>query len=344
MEGRLMRRGYLINMTVLLLLIPLLLLAATYESISSAVVVNQAERGLMERQYFSTVTLRDDLQNAVDLSFKRAYIALTEYVINHSFVSNASEALEELMKYGTIGGNISPTMGGVTLESWYSNFVNYLSSMGMSIEPSTPEELFNSHMEMLIGPVDSFHVAVRVKLRNITITDSSGRVRYSGDFPANGYVYSIVSVEGFEDPFIVRMLNGLYTRIIEPCRIPYPGEEYGYYNVNKSEDINELVLNWCYVGLYDNASAGVYYPTVLERFEGTVNTNPNGHHSYYLHLAETFQNALGMKPTPVGLTTFIVPNRTIDKALLGAIQSIGGSIPDNYDSVDYYFLKCVVPP
>ncbi|WP_367884662.1 hypothetical protein [Thermococcus sp. JCM 11816] len=112
--GRLMRRGgYLINMTVLLLLIPLLLLAATYESISSAVVVNQAERGgLMERQYFSTVTLRDDLQNAVDLSFKRAYIALTEYVINHSFVSNASEALEELMKYGTIGGNISPTMGG----------------------------------------------------------------------------------------------------------------------------------------------------------------------------------------------------------------------------------------
>lgn len=37
--------------------------------------------------------------------------------------------------------------------------------MGMSIEPSTPEELFNSHMEMLIGPVDSFHVAVRVEVK-----------------------------------------------------------------------------------------------------------------------------------------------------------------------------------
>ncbi|AMQ18920.1 hypothetical protein [Thermococcus peptonophilus] len=335
-----MRRGYLINMTVLLLLIPLLLLAATYESISSAIVVNQAERSLMERQYFSMVTLQDDLQNAVDLSFKRAYISLTEYVINNTnttqrFVSNASESLEELMKYGTIGGTISPTMGDVTLESWYSNFVNHLSSMGMSIEPSTPEELFNSHMEMLIGPIDSFHVAVRVKLKNITITDSSGRIRYSGDFPADGYVYSIVSVEGFEDPFIVVELNGLYTRIIEPCSNPYPGEEFGYYNISNSTQIEELVLDWCYLGLNDTVD--VKYPTILERFEGNMRN-----HQYYLNVAAELRKELGITGLPLGLVTFLVPSPQSDPTLLGALVSLGAHAPSTYTSVDYYYLKCAI--
>lgn len=242
----------------------------------------------MERQYFSIVILRDDFQNVVDLSFKRVYIVFIEYVINYSFVLNVFEVLEEFMKYGIIGGNISFIMGGVILEFWYFNFVNYFFLMGMSIELFILEEFFNFYMEMFIGFVDLFYVVVRVKLRNIIIIDSLGRVWYLGDFFVNGYVYLIVSVEGFEDLFIVRMLNGLYIRIIELCRILYFGEEYGYYNVNKFEDINEFVLNWCYVGFYDNVFVGVYYLIVFERFEGIVNMNLNGYYSYYFYFVEIF--------------------------------------------------------
>jgi hypothetical protein len=97
-----MRRGYLLNATVLLLAIPLLLLAATYQQASSYIITAQSQRTLVERQYFSVNGIQDDLQNIVELSFKRAYLTLTEYVINNDFVDNASRELKSLMVEGTI--------------------------------------------------------------------------------------------------------------------------------------------------------------------------------------------------------------------------------------------------
>ncbi len=333
-----MRRGYLINVTALLLIIPLLLLAATYQQTSNYIINAQSQRTLLERQYFSVNDLQNDLQNMVGLSFKRAYLTLTDYVINTSFVDNASLSLENLMIYGTINGAQQRSMVNITLKSWFKNMVEYLNSIGLKIKPSDPDEFVTNHLEVTVAPLDSFHVAVRVKIINVTIVDSSGTVRYSGGIPSNGYIYSVVSVVGFEDPFVVRELNGLYTRIITPCKIPFPGEVYGYYDASNSKDVDDLVLNWCYVGLQDNSSSGMYYPTILERFEGNMN-----HHSYYVALAKQFQRDLGFAQSlPVGLETFIVPDSSIDPTLMGALTSIGANVPSSYTSVSYYFLKCVV--
>ncbi|AEH24751.1 hypothetical protein [Pyrococcus yayanosii] len=328
-----MKRGFLLNVTALLLLIPILLLVATYESVSSTIISGQITRTQAETMYFNVDTIQKDLQNVVDLSIKRAYLTLTEYVITHNvFVNNASRILEELIINGTINGRVQPTMKNMTLKKWFNNVITYLRDKGMSIEPSTPDEL-ESHLDILVGPLDSFHIAVRVKIKNITIRDNSGIVKYQGDI---GYVYSVVSVVGFEDPFIVKELNGLYTRVIMPCRIPFPGPLYGYYNPNSTDDIDELALEQCYVGLSDNKTAGVYYPSILERFEGDI-----GNHDYYLSVAVILQKDLGYtEQLPIGLVTFMVPST--DSTLIGAFTSLGISAPLNSTSVDYYYLKCAV--
>ncbi|NJE00512.1 hypothetical protein [Thermococcus sp. JdF3] len=335
-----MRRGYLLNATVLLLAIPLLLLAATYQQASSYIITAQSQRTLVERQYFSVNGIQDDLQNIVELSFKRAYLTLTEYVINNDFVDNASRELKNLMIDGTIEGSPQEGMVNITLKTWFSNTVDYLHSIGLEITPSSPDEFVANHIEVTVGPLDAFHVAVRVKVKNITITDSSGTVMYSGDLPQgkDQYIYSVVSIVGFEDPFIVRELNGLYTRVITPCRIPFPGETYGYYNATREEDIDELTLNWCYIGIPDNSSAGMYYPTILDRFEGSMKN-----HNYYVFLSGQFRSDLGYAAElPVGLETFMIPDSNIDPTLLGALTSLGANVPSDYTSVSYYFLKCAL--
>lgn len=334
-----MRRGYILNATVLLLIVPLLLLAATYQDISGHIIVSQSQRTLVERQYFSINSLQDDLSDAVELSFRRAYLTLTEYVLTNDFVDNASRELESLMIDGILEGASQEGMGNVTLKEWFTNTVSYLQSIGLRIEPSDPDEFVGSHLEVTVGPLDSFHVAVRVKVKNVTITDSSGSVMYTGDLPPGDgdYIYSVVSVVGFEDPFIVRKLNGLYTRVIVPCKIPFPGESSGYYNISNQSDVDALVLDWCYIGLQDNSSADMYYTTILERFEGDMDN-----HDYYISLSQQFQSALGVGELPVGIETFMVPDSDIDPMLIGALQSIGAGIPDDYTSVSYYFLRCVV--
>ena len=335
-----MRRGYLLNATVLLLLIPLLLLAATYEDVSGYIIGAQSQRTLIERQYFSINNIQDDLQNIVELSFRRAYLTLTEYVINYDFVNNASLELRNLMIEGTLNGIPQSSMGDITIRDWFINMVKYLNSTGLRIEPTDPNEFVNNHLVVTVGPLDSFHIAVRVKIKNITITDSSGAVMYSGDIPIeNGkYIYSVVSITGFEDPFIVRELNGLYTRIITPCKIPFPGDIYGYYNISNQEDVDELALNWCYIGLPDNVSAGMYYPSILERFEGNMNN-----HAYYVQLSKELQKSLGLTlELPIGLETFLIPDPNIDSSLFGALTSVGANVPNSYTSASYYFLKCSI--
>ncbi|NJE62034.1 hypothetical protein [Thermococcus sp. 21S7] len=338
-----MRRGYLLNVTVLLLIIPLLLLAATYQQATGYIINSQSQRTLIERQYFSINNIQDDLQNTIELSFKRAYLTLTEYVIDNDFVDNSSLELKNLIVYGTLNGVPQGNMKNLTIRKWFTNTVDYMNSVGLKIEPSNPDEFVNNHLEITVAPLDSFHVAVRVRIKNITIRDSSGVVRYSGDIPSGKgqYIYSVISVVGFEDPFIVRELNGLYTRVITPCRISFPGKTYGYYNVSSREDMDELVLNWCYLGLPDNSSAGMYYPTILERFEGNMDQ-----HDYYVELAREFQKDLGFTQNlSVGLETFLVPDATIDPTLLGALDSVDAGLPapySNVTSVSYYFLKCMV--
>ena len=341
-----MRRGFIINAAVLVLVIPLLLLAAIYENVSGGIMKAQSQNVLLSRDAFAVSTVQQDLQNAVDLSLRRAYLTLTDYVISNGLLTNenASYALATLMLTGTINGVPQREMENVTLKNWFKNFLWYLNSLGLSMSPSTFDE-FRTHIDILVAPLDSFHIVVRVKIKNVTIVDNSGAIKYHGDIPSSGYVYSIISVVGFEDPLLPSRLNGLYTRVIEPCSIPYPGPVYGYYN---QSNVSELVLNWCYVGV--NATAEyqghvVYYPTILNRFESVPYATFVERQKSYVALAKEIQQELGIKdPFPVGIVTFLTPSPNIDPRLLGAIQGAGLTFSpgysNEYDSVSYFYLNC----
>ncbi|NJE85578.1 hypothetical protein E3E23_07040 [Thermococcus sp. CX2] len=324
------RRAFLLNTTVLILIIPLLLLLATYENASFGIISAQNDRINAEREYFSILSLQDDLRNAVDLSMKKSYLLMTEYVINNGFVDNASKTMADLIIYGEINGISQAQMENFTLKYWFENMVDYLQAQGIAITPDNPEEFVSNHLEVTVAPLDSFHLAVRIKVKDITIVDSSGKVMYTGDLPQEGYIYAIMSISGFEDPFIVRKLNGLYTRVIEPCRIPFPGSEYGYYNVS---ELDNAALEQCYIGIESDEIA---YPSILERFEGNTNN-----HARYLSLAREFQKDLGTEtPLPIGLVTLMVPS--LDNVLLETLRALGTAPSPDSTSIDYYYLRCAI--
>lgn len=339
-----MRRGFLINAAVLLIIIPLLLLAAVYEGVSSGIMKAQSQNILLTRDTFAVSTLEQDFQNALDLSLKRAYISLTDYVIQNGLLTteNASYALKTLMMTGTIGGIPQPDMANVTLEEWFNNLVSYLTSQGLKVYPSN-FTAFESHIKLVVAPLDSFHLVALARIDNITIIDASGRIMYNGSVPESGYAYSVISVTGFEDPFLPASLNGLYTRVIQPCSIPYPGPLYGYYEVN---NVTELALGWCYLGVNATGTYNgqtVYYPTILNRFERVSYATYVARQQVYTSMALWAQRELGINTTlPVGLITFLVPSDTADPTLLGALTSLGITLPANYDSLSYYLLNCAL--
>ncbi len=331
------RKGFLINATVLLLLIPLILLAVTYEDVSSYITYSQSQGVLLTKSSFTVVSVQNDLQNVVDMSLRRAYLTLTEYVIHNGLLTdqNASAALKSLVLNGTIKGVPQASMTNITLDNWFVNLAEYLRSQGMEIEPSNVSE-FEKHVQITVAPLTSFEIVGRVRLVNVTISDLSGTVIYSGDIPASGYVYSVVSVVGFEDPLLPASLNGLYTRVIHSCSIPYPGPLYGYYNTS---NVTELTLGWCYLGVNATASYGsqtVYYPTVLNRFEDLPYDRYVLRQKRYVEMAEELQGELGIEE-PIGLITFLVPGS--DPTLLGALTSLNLGAAN--DSVAFYFLNCV---
>ncbi len=336
------RKGFLINAAVLVLIIPLLLLMAVYESTSTSIIHAQSKGVLLSRDRFAVSVVQQDLKNALYLSMKRAYLTLTDYVVAHGPLTNenASYALKSLIIDGKLNGQYQPSMENVTIEQWFNNFIHYISSLGMSVAPNNFEEV-RSHLQITVAPLDSFHVAVKARLVNITIKDSSGGIVYSGNIPESGYVYAVVSVTGFEDPLIPSYMNGIYTRIVTPCVIPYPSQAYGYYNI---KNVSDLVLGECYVGVNTTVTYNgtiVYYPTILNRFEEVNYATYVSRVQKYTLLAEEIQKALGMNKTlPVGLITFLVPSNTVDPALVGALTSLNLLTRKNYDSVGFYFLNC----
>jgi len=337
------RRGFLINTAVIIILIPLILLAAVYEGVASGITSAQSQNILLSRDTFAISTIKKDFQNALDLSLKRAYLTLTDYVIENGLLisENASYALKTLILTGTLGGVPQKDMANVTLKVWFDNLVNYLSSQGLRIYPSN-FSVFESHLQLTVAPLDSFHIVAIAKITNVTIRDSSGRVMFSGDIPESGMVYSIVSATGFEDPLLPASLNGLYTRVIQPCAIPYPGDTYGYYNIN---NVTSLVFGWCYIGVNATGQYGtqtVYYPTILNRFERVPYATYVTRQQAYVTMAIRIQRELGINSTlPVGLITFLVPSDATDPALVGAFTSLRISLPSDYNSIAFYLLNCV---
>ncbi|NJF25542.1 DUF2341 domain-containing protein [Thermococcus sp. Bubb.Bath] len=224
MEARMMRRrGFLINSAVLVLLIPLLLLTATYTQVHYQIINSQSENMELEKLNWAVNYLDTDLRNTLQISGKRAILAMVNYTVsNEKFLSKANVSMRNLMINGKIEGYTSPLMGNQTLLYWFNTASNELIKRGLILRPSGNLE---DSIDMEIVPLTSFKVAVKARIKNITLMDMNGKVIYQGSLPVRGYLYTVIDLDGVEDPVYAISTNGQYHRMIQPCSFSYP--EFG---------------------------------------------------------------------------------------------------------------------
>ena len=276
------RRGFLINTTVLVLLIPLILLLATYESASYSILSNQAELIQSERTFRIVSYLEEDFKNVLQLSTKRAVALTVDFVVSEQPVDNASRAISTLIMEGDYpyfhnsaisGKNWGPTiekfMGNNTVKDWITNMKTELKKQGYYIETPTGEILRNTHI--VVGQLDSFHIVVMANISRIKIVDSSNNVVYDGPLPRKGSVYAILSVEGTEDPLFPVLSNHRLSRIIYACNYAFPKLTPPYTTI-EGDAVN---------------------PTTLTRFSAPMFSTPKSSSVYYHDSYSQQDNVLG---------------------------------------------------
>ncbi|ASJ03305.1 DNA-binding protein [Thermococcus profundus] len=222
------RRGFLLNSSVIVLIVPLLLLLATYEDVSSLIVQSQSERAQVERTYDVVTFLNLEFQKAMELSGKRAVVAVVDYVsTTGNFITQkmANETIVDLIREGhssaTSGYDTERVMAKQTLRVWLSNVTKILKKQGYTIAPSVDE--LASETEITVAPLDAFTIVIKARIPNVTIEDTSGMVVYKGSIPSTGdYVYSTVDIRELEDPFYSAMTGGRYHRSIRACEYAFP--------------------------------------------------------------------------------------------------------------------------
>lgn len=222
------RKGFFLNSFVLLLLIPLVLLLATYEDVSSQILHAQSIRTQAERTYRTISYLDLDFQNTLEISGKRAIITVVDYVsytgdfVDPNYMVN--NTIRDLILTGNssslTGYNPQRIMGDQTIKRWLINLTQELNKQGFTIYPSVNDILNN--IEIIVAPLDSFRVIIKAKIPNVTIRDVSGKIVYTGSIPEDGYLYSIVSLQNIEDPIFSALTGGRYYRSVKACDYSFP--------------------------------------------------------------------------------------------------------------------------
>ncbi len=223
------RRAFLINSSVILLLIPLMLLLATYEDVSYQVVHAQSERMQLGNTFDVISYLELDFQKALDISGKRAIVAVVDYVaVTGNFIDPAykvNNTLRDLIVNGTSPSipnypELANFIGNQDIKSWISNVSAELKNQGFSMEPNAT--VIADEIEITVAPLDSFRVVVKARIPNITVRSRNGYVVYSGSLPRTGWAYSIIDLRNLEDPMFSAYTGGRYQRSLRACQVPFP--------------------------------------------------------------------------------------------------------------------------
>ncbi|HDN59553.1 MAG TPA: hypothetical protein ENF20_06310, partial [Candidatus Marinimicrobia bacterium] len=246
------RQGFILNSVVLVLLIPILLLVATYEDVSSSILQSQSERLHVEKTYRTVGYFREDFENLLEISTRRALALVIDYVVNQKqFIDNASLAIKSLILEGTyIGsktnldeyGKTREFMEGYTIKDWFNTLQEQLEKQGyMLVSPADASD-FAKKIEITVAPLDSFHIVINASIPQVLIEDLSGKVIYNGSI---GSVYAVVPIENMEDPLIAYLTDGGFSQVIRACNYPYPDisrpiitlEGFGYGSGNLSAPV-----------------------------------------------------------------------------------------------------------
>ena len=240
------RRAFILNSTVILLLIPLMLLLATYEDVSSQIILSQSERTQVERTYRIVSYVEMDFQRALEISGKRAIVTIVDYIANtRDFLDPddpngmANATIRDLTLFGSstqIASNYSERlMRDQTILGWLGNISTKLETQGYvlkignhtleeitSMDPTTKANFLRNHVRLTVAPLDAFRIVIKARILEAEIEEVSGKILYAGPIPRDGYVYSIISVENLEDPLFSALSFGRYYRSIKACEYPYP--------------------------------------------------------------------------------------------------------------------------
>lgn len=231
------RRGFIINSTALVLLIPLLLLLATYSNVTSYILQAQSQATRLKTTQDVVSYLQLDLQNVMRLSLQRALVLGIAYATTVEPLDDAQLALENLVKYGSYSQISSAGadwisrerqfMGNATLLEWLNNVRDYLATMGYRMVTPPSEIIDNIHLT--IAPLDSFHIVANVTIPQVVIEDTSGKIVYNSSIPPRGSLYVVVPITDLEDPLVAHLTKGRMSRVVKPCSFAYPNLTPPYY-------------------------------------------------------------------------------------------------------------------
>ena len=190
-------KGIFYTIMIALMMIPILALVMFYSQTSNIRNIDTDIRA-NELEYF-TESIEKDLTRFIEINGKRSLISsVSKIVINGTGLDDAQLRLAEMIENGTLYGEVAPLVDISNLQSWKSKIEQIAGRSGFNVD--------FENIKIYINQNDSFNLLFNV---NVTI-NVSDKLEVMGIIK-NITAYSIVSIEGVEDPIFP--LN-TYARVV----------------------------------------------------------------------------------------------------------------------------------
>lgn len=312
------RRGIAFSAVALLLSVVLISVSFYYATLIVNIDSSKTHEAKLEGSIDRVKSVEEYFYSMFENAADNAVLSVNQYVVDNGFVSRAPDAILEALKYGKIEGRGYPPASREYLQDSFNDLVAYADALGLSIEPQTPAGLVNN-LEAYVYVLDSFHLVFKYRLKNVVIKDkNTGEVLYEGNFPATGYKYYIVSIEGLTDPYIARLTNKEIMYDINPA--PARSGKYSLL------EFTQFVLEKRHFAM-DNA------PTYFAYLEGTTARD-----STYKSQAVTIRNEIGWAFTKRGYALFVGVDVDVFPEVYEYFVENRITPEQNVASSEYYFF------
>ena len=202
-----MNRGFVFSGMSFLLVIPAIILAASFVNMQKTGNEGVYIRVGSDKTYSVFENVEADLERVLELNGKRAAIGVVAYIDqfvecldnntynNPPFGKGAKGAIKQLLVEGyinsTTGNDFTPAvMGGHTFNGWTDAFYNRSIPLGYNVSINmSADDIYI----VPTSPTNWYYIYMRI---NATINSSDGRFIYSGTIPRVGNVTALVDGGG----------------------------------------------------------------------------------------------------------------------------------------------------
>lgn len=197
-EGVVMRSGQFYSLITVLIAVPIMLfITGTLASVQE-MKFSVTEKLVADQLHLVEKSIEKDFKKGVEISFKRALLALTDFVVtNGTYVNESEAALQELLHNGTLFGKIKFLMINNTLNDWKASMLNISTGFDADFNFTSP-----NHSQSGIELMGTYGL-------DIVVADRFGISRIEKRDVRKEFSFSI---EGFEDPFFPLNSNAFVRR------------------------------------------------------------------------------------------------------------------------------------